>query len=63
VEYNAFSQNVIGDIETGDASQNGDATATATDGSEAVASIDTADFDASVYAVNYFGNGFVSYYY
>lgn len=55
VEYEAFSQNVIGSIETGDATVSGDATATATDGSVAVATVD-AEADTSVEVVNSFDN-------
>lgn len=51
VTYSAGSQNVVGSIETGDAVQSGDATATATDGSAASASID-ADIDTGVTLYN-----------
>jgi hypothetical protein len=62
VVYEAGAQNVIGSIETGDAIQSGDATATATDGSVAVATID-ADLDTSVEISNEFGNVFFFYYF
>ena len=57
VTYDAVAQNVVGDIETGDAIQRGDATAVAVDDSVARASID-ADLDTSVSLSNEFGNGF-----
>ena len=62
VVYESGSQNVIGSIETGDAMQGGDATATATDGSVAVATID-ADLDASVDVYNSLGNFYFYLYY
>ena len=55
VTYEADAQNIIGDIETGNAIQRGDATATATNDSVATASID-ADLDTSVDVSNEFGN-------
>lgn len=54
VSFNAVSQNIVGSIETGDATQNGDATATATRSSVAVATVD-ADLDTSVSLVNRVG--------
>jgi LPXTG-motif cell wall-anchored protein len=51
VEYSAVCQNVIGSITTGDAAQYGDATATATDDSAAVAEV-AAELDTSVDVVN-----------
>jgi LPXTG-motif cell wall-anchored protein len=50
-EYSAVCQNVIGSITTGDAAQYGDATATATDESAAVAEV-AAELDTSVDVVN-----------
>ena len=55
VTYDAVAQNVVGDIETGDAIQRGDATADATDDSVARASID-ADLDTSVSLSNEVGH-------
>jgi hypothetical protein len=55
VTYDAVAQNVVGDIETGDAIQRGDATATATNDSVARASID-ADLDTSVSLSNEVGH-------
>jgi hypothetical protein len=57
VTYDAVAQNIVGDIETGDAIQRGDATAVAVNDSVAVASID-ADLDTSVSLSNEVGDGF-----
>ena len=51
VTYEADAQNVVGDIETGDTIQRGDATAT----DDSVATVD-ADLDTSVSLSNEFGN-------
>lgn len=56
--YHAVSQNIVGDIETGDATQYGDATAVAVDDSVAVASVD-ADIDTGVSLSNDLGGFFV----
>jgi hypothetical protein len=53
--YDAVAQNVVGDIETGDAIQRGDASADAEDDSVARASVD-AELDTSVSLSNEVGD-------